>query len=375
MEHPVDVVVVGAGLAGLATAFFLSNAGASVVVVEREAIGCGASGAAAGILSPFAEVQGPPPLDDLAREGLRLHRTMAPLLQAETGVDLRLAPLTLLIPAFDEAEVTALRVRADRARPGERLTWLDGGAARTLEPRLTPRVLGALCVADEARVDSYRLTLALARAAERHGAVIRYGRVVGLLERGDRVTGVRLARDRIPAGCVVLAAGPWVGLMSRWVPSPIPVTPLRGQLLHLRLPDPQLRCGVMYRGNYALSKDDGLTIVGTTEEAAGFRARGTRRGRQAILRAVLPLLPSLGDAALVAHTACLRPLCADGLPLLGPVPGRDGLYIAAGYGRRGVLLSLVTGQVMARMVLEGHADPAVTMFAPDRFLATASAAG
>lgn len=368
LESPPDVLVVGAGIVGLSTAYFLAQRGARVVVLEREAIGWAASGSSAGMLSPFAEVDGPPPLDELARQALQLHRQLAARLLDESDIDVHFRALPVLEPAFDSLEAERRRARLGRASPGSSLRWLDGLTARAIEPRLSPRAVGALCAPDEAEVDSYRLCLAMARAAERHGVAIRHGRVVGLLREGSKVAGVALPGARLSCPRVVLAAGPWTGPMARWLGRPVPVVPLRGQLLRLRVPEPTLRACLLRHGGYLLPKQDGLTLAGTTEERVGFRPRPTRAGEAHIRAVALRLAPSLRDAAAVEHTACLRPLSADGLPILGEVPGWEGLYLATGHGRRGMLLGPISGRLLAELILDGRPSVPLDLFSPARFV-------
>jgi glycine oxidase len=369
VERQADVIVIGAGIVGMATALFLSRAGAAVTVLERDAIACGASGAAAGILSTFSPVARPPAYEALAQEGLRLHRVLASELRNATGADVRFAPLTILYPAFTASEARELRLQAlpATAAAGSIVRWLEAEEAHAAEPRLSRRALGALAVTEQARVDAYRLTVALAQAAEQRGVTIRYAEVTGLTTEQRRVTGVRLGGSVVRARQVVLAGGPWTGLMAPWVGQPLPVTPLRGQILRLQAGEPPLRTCIMYGKNYLLDKGDGLTVVGTTEEAVGFRPRPTRGGRAAVLAAVLKLAPSLGEAAVVQHTACLRPLSADGMPLIGTVPGIDGLVVAAGHGRQGILLGPITGQLAAALALGMPPLLSLTDFAPGRF--------
>jgi len=353
----------------MATALYLSRAGAAVTVLERDAIASGASGAAAGILSTFSPRARPPAYEALAQAGLRLHRVLAAELRDASGADVRFAPLTILYPAFTASEARELQSQAvsgtDAA--GSHVRWLEAAEAQACEPRLSPRALGALAVSDQARVDAYTLTVALAQAAEQQGVTIRYAEVTGLLTDQRRVTGVRLAGSVVHAERVVLAGGPWTGAMAAWVGQPLPVTPLRGQIVRLRVPDPPLQTCIMYGKDYLLDKGDGLTAVGTTEEAVGFRPRPTRGGRAAILAAVLKLAPSLREAVVVQQTACLRPLSADGMPLIGVVPGIEGLIIAAGHGRQGILLGPITGQLTAALVLDMPPALPLTEFAPGRF--------
>lgn len=371
MEPGPDVVVVGAGVVGMATALFLSRAGAVVTVLERESIACGASGAAAGILSAFSAAERPPAYETLVRAGIRLHHALAPELQDATGVDVRFAPLTMLYPAFDEPEAHGLRARSTTSagETGLSTHWLEGSAAREAEPLLSPRALGALAVPGQARVDAYRLTLALAQAAEQRGVTVRYATVAGLITDAGRIGGVTLASGVVRAGRVVLAGGPWTGLMAPWAGVPLPVTPLRGQLLRLQGGGPALRTCIMHGKGYLVEKGDGLTVAGTTEEPVGFRPRPTRGGRDAVMSAALKLAPSLRDAAIVEHTACLRPLSADGMPLLGPVPGIEGLFVAAGHGRQGILLGPISGRVVAELVQGTPPSLPLDPFAPGRFRA------
>jgi glycine oxidase len=246
---------------------------------------------------------------------------------------------------------------------------VSGGEARALEQRLSPRARGALVVPDQLRVDAYLLTLALARAAERHGATIRYAEVTGLVRDGERVRGVRLRNGLMHADRVVLAGGPWTGRMAAWTGRSLPITPLRGQLLRLKAGGPAMRTCLMYGKGYLVDKGDGLVLAGTTEERAGFRVRPTRTGRASVITEVLRLAPSLRDAAVVEQTACLRPLSADLLPLLGPVPGSAGLFVAAGHGRQGILLGPISGRLTAELVLGKPPSLAIEAFDPARFRA------
>ncbi len=360
-----DVVVVGAGIVGLSTALFLADAGARVVVLERESIACGASGAAAGMVSPFAEVDGPEPLDRLAEAGVGLHRLLAVRLREETGVDVKLRPLAILQAALTEADVAPLLERLGRDEGA--YEWADVSTARALEPRLAPSALVALVAPRELQVDPYPLAVALAQAAERRGVTIRYASVLGLAREGPRIRGVRLRHGRVAADAVVLSAGPWSGMMESWLGWPMPVGPLRGQIVYLQAPGRPFRCCLMHGGNYLLPKDDAFLLAGTTEERAGFRARATQTARRVILAGAVRLAPSLEDAAVVRQTACLRPLSLDGLPVLGPVPGWQGLFVATGHGRRGILLGPISGQLTAELVLGRTPSLLVDLYDPGRF--------
>lgn len=364
-----DVVVVGAGIVGAATACFLGQAGVKSLVIERDAVGSHASGFAYGGLSPLGGEGVPGPIAEIAQEGMRLHHELARALPEATGMDIAFRLRASLALAFTEAEARRLRAVLpwQQAQPGYAVRWVEPVEATRIEPRVSAGILGGVFIEGTADVEPYLLALALVRAAEGLGATIRHGRVAGLVRQGERVAGVVLERETIPCGSVVLAMGPWSGAASSWLGLPIEVRPLKGQILRLRAPGPPVACSVGWAGNYATTKPDGLLWTGTTEEDAGFDAEPTTEGRDRIIGSLLQMLPSMTEAAIVYHTACLRPLASDGNLLLGPVPGWEGAYMATGAGRKGILLGPAMARVTADLILNGKSSLALDAFDPGRF--------
>ena len=170
------------------------------------------------------------------------------------------------------------------------------------------------------------------------------------------------------AGAVVLAGGPWAGGMSDWCGVDIPVRPLKGQIIRLQLAENPMVASLNYAGSYAASKPDGLIWAGTTEEDAGFDEELTTAARDKVMGDLLTMAPSLAEAELVQQTACLRPLSADGMPIVGAVPGWENLYLATGGGRKGILWSTGMAQGLADLMLEGSSDvPDLTALSLTRF--------
>jgi glycine oxidase len=364
-----EVVIVGGGIAGIVTAYFLGKAGVHSVVVERDAVGSHASGFAYGGLSPLSGAGIPGPLAEVAQEGMRLHRELAHSLPDETGIqtEFRLRPSLAL--AFTEQEVRKARsvLPWQQQQPGYTVRWLDPAAAKQVEPRISDETMGAVFMEGTADVEPYRLVLALTRAAENLGLRVRHGRVTGLKRSGERVTGVVLDRGEIACDTVVLALGPWSGDASAWLDLPIDVRPLKGQILRLQAPGPPLECSVGWAGNYATTKPDGLLWTGTTEEEAGFNEHPSTEGRDRIIASLLRMLPSMTDAQVAQHTACLRPLARDDRLLLGPVPGWQGVYMATGAGRKGILLGPAMGRLTADLITKGSVTIPIDAFDPGRF--------
>ena len=332
-----DVVIIGGGIVGISTAYYLAKAGIRSVIVERDAVGSHASGFAYGGLSPLAGAGIPGPVSALAEEGMRLHRELAASLPEETGVntEYRLRPSMTL--AFTDGRG---RVRAGRPIPGSASakTSQCAGWTRRRCVRWSPvsrKRQSARCSSRAAPMLSRTgLSLAMAGAAERLGATIRHGNVTGLGRQGFKVTSVKLEGEELACDRVVVATGPWSGAAGAWLGVKIDVRPLKGQILRLRAPGAPFHCSVGWADNYATTKPDGLLWTGTTEEDVGFDETPTTAGRDSIMGSLLKMLPSLTEAQLVQQTACVRPLSSDGLPVLGPVDGWEGVYVATGAGRK-----------------------------------------
>jgi len=377
MKSP-EVVVLGAGVVGCATAYFLAREGVASVVVEPDGLGSHASGFAFGGLVPYSGVGIPGPLYPLAREGMRLHLDLLERLPQEAGVDLqfRWAPLMAVADSPERARALQGALPWLRAE-GFTACWVEGEEARREEPRLSPRVLGALRVEETGLLEAYRLCLGLAQAGERRGVRFRHGRAVGLKVEGGRVRGVRLEGGEVLA-CerVVVALGPWTGPAGAWLGLDLPVRPLKGQIVRVRLPGPPLPFYITHDGNYCSTKPDGLVWCGTTEEDVGFDERPTPEARNAILEDLATVLPPLMEAEIVQQTACLRPLSGDGLPILGLHPHLEGVVIATGGGRKGILLGPVMGRLACDLALGRRVEGLdLSPFDPARFLAGAPRKG
>jgi glycine oxidase len=365
-----DVVIVGGGIAGMTTAYYLAKARVTSVVVERDAIGSHASGFAYGGLSPLSGFGIPGPHAEIAQDGMLLHRELSKSLVEETGIDVDFRVRSSLALAFTEADVRRLQAALpwQQRQPGYAASWLDVAEARRVEPRISEETLGAALIEGTADVEPYRLVLALTRTAELLGVTVRHGRAIGLRRDSGRVTGVVLEREVIACSTVVLALGPWSGEVSAWIGVPIDVRPLKGQILRLKAPGPPVDCSVGWGHNYATTKTDGLLWAGTTEEEAGFDEESTPAARDEIGAALVRMLPAMADAQLAHQTACLRPVASDGLLVLGRVPGLEHVYVVTGAGRKGILYGPAMGRAIADLVLGRHTRVALEPFAPERFV-------
>ena len=363
-----DVIVVGAGVIGCATAYFLGkDHGLRTLVIERDGVGSQASGGAAGELSPTVRIgETPPSLVPFLYAGLSLHRSMADALVDASGIDYRLNRTPVVRPALSDKEVGPLTEDLASWNDPRHSRWIGPDDLAALDTVLAPGARGAVLSEDEFQLESYPFALALAAAAERFGAAISSGTVTGLETNRGRVQGV-IANDRvIAADHVVLACGPWTADASEWLGLEIPVVPLKGQILHLEVGPPAPTHAVFHSTGYVLPKPSGAVYIGTTQERVGFDQAPTAEARESIIQRVLRFAPSLINAKVTGHTACLRPLSLDHLPIIGAVPTLTGAYLATGHGTKGILLSLVTGKHLANAIAHGASDDTLAPFAPSR---------
>ena len=380
MIETADVAVVGAGVIGCAVAYYLSLEGARVVLLDREAVGSGGSAHATGSLSLLGTEFSPGPSFLMGLESYLMFGELAPQLEEETGIDLQMQRRPSLRLALDEDEERLVRELMDWQRERVSMGWIDGGEVRRLEPRLSTSIRGAVYEDESAQLESYRLTLALAAAAESHGARVIIREAVGLDAEHRRVTGVRCVGGHVSCGSVVLATGSWSADCSQWLDFPVPVRPLKGERLLLQYDGAPLAHLISSpKRGHMISLPGGLLSVGSTggrdydrqELFLGldFDRRPTEPAKLELLKRAVEVLPDVAGARLVRQLAGSRPLSADRMPIIGPVPGWEGVILATGHGTKGIHLAPATGRVVADYVLRGKTESQVDMraFLPARF--------
>ena len=354
-ERGFDVVVVGGGIIGLSCAWRLSQRGARVAVVERGEPGAGATRVAAGMLAPVGELTfGEPELLELTLAAARLYPGFVAELEEASGEATGYEQLGALHIALDRDEAAQLRRVHDLQRSLElEAEWLPPRKCRDLEPGLTPSFHGGVFAPGEAAVDPRTLTLALLAALRAGGADVRTGTgVVDGIFDGERLVGVRTGDEELRAETVVLASGAWSGVTD-WLPEHArpPVRPVKGQVLELRrrYGEPPARHILASERVYLVPRADGRLIVGATVEEMGYDTAVTAGGVHELLREAYRLLPDVAEMELVDAIAGLRPGTPNNLPLVGP-GAIDGLVLATGHFRNGILLAPLAAQAVADLL-------------------------
>ena len=366
-----DVVIIGGGAAGCASAYYLAQNGIKATLIERDGIAGQASGYNAGGLNPLEGHGWPDPLQPMALQSFRLHQELWESLPSDTGLDYHGRISSILKVALDDDELAELRetlaIFNNAPEPGFSAEWLEREDVLALEPRVSPEIIAGVLAVGNGALDGQEFTQALAAAAENLGTQIVNASAVGLRLGRGRVESIVTGDREIPCGALLIAAGPWCRAAEQWLDIAIPVDPLKGQIIRLQPDGPGLDYELIGGGSSMYAKTDGLIWCGSTEEDVGFDLSLTDQARARILKMAVRLMPSLANAAVALHTACLRPVTPDWLPIVGPAPGWDNVYLSTGGQKKGILLGPAMGKGIAEIIASGSTEISLQGCEPQRF--------
>jgi glycine oxidase len=366
----VKALVIGGGIIGSSVAWRLASEGVQVSVFERGRLGQEASWAAAGLIGPQAEAHEPGAFFDLALAGKRSFDAIVERLTAESGVDPEYDDHGVLYVAFDDVARARLQSRARWQRAaGGQVDELTPREAFRLAPVLSEKIIFALHMPNNRRVENRKLTLAYINAATHAGAEFREGALIHSIEvSSGRATGVRLADGSLEEGDIVInAAGAWAGEIRGLEEDRIHFYPVRGQILCFEARPGLVEPSLFSESGIVVPRRDGRILAGSIFEEAGFNKSVTLDGMERILRAVRAMVPSIASIPFREAWAGLRPASDDLLPVLGPSPTVANVMYAAGHFRSGILLSAVTGEVIADLVKGREPSIDLVAFSAARF--------
>jgi glycine oxidase len=367
-----DAIFAGGGVIGLASAWTAAKRGARVCVLERERPAAGATGVAAGMLAPAGEASwGEDALVSFNLESLRRWPGFAEELEEASEVEVGFAQKGALHVALDRDEAESLRRRYElHRRLGLDSEWLTGGACRKLESGLATGVRGGAHVPGEASVDPRRVVAALLAALEREAVDVHNGAEITSAERENGLWRLATSDGRtFAAANLLLTAGCWSGQLD-WVPaeSRPPVRPVKGEIVTLRGSADEPVCERIVAGDrvYMVPRDDGRLVVGATVEEKGFDTTVTAGGIHELLREAYRVIPEIAELELVETSAGLRPGSPDNAPLIG-MSATEGLLIATGHFRNGVLQAPLTADCAAALLAGEDPPTDLAPFSPLRF--------
>lgn len=348
-----DFIVIGGGVIGLSIAYELAGQGVDVSVFDQGAMGQESSWAGAGMLPPARAFPGAPPDVRLRAASHDLWPIWSAGLREETGLDNGFRKCGAIELAIDEASAAQLSALVKSWRESgisaERLTR---ERAAELEPALTPDFVDAYSVPDFAQVRNPRHLKVLMAACLKRGVKLHPGvPAFGWERAGERIVALQTVKGRFAAGQFVVAAGAWSATLLSALGCHLPLEPVRGQIVLLSTKPSTIERVIEVDKRYLVPRGDGRVLVGSTEERVGFLKQNTSQAVAELIEFGCRLVPSLAQATVERFWAGLRPGSPDGLPFLGPVPGYDNAFVAAGHFREGLHLAPATAMLLGQLML------------------------
>jgi glycine oxidase len=365
----VKIIIVGGGIIGCSCALELAKAGCAVTLLERATPGAEASGAAAGLLAPLGE-SADTAFAKLAIESWRRYPEVVRDLRERTGIDVEYVTHGTIYPLATAEDVRAAeaRLRHEWAHEVGIQAW-DAGDIRSREPALSSEIRGAMFVRGDHWVNNQRLVVAYAQAAAAAGVALMTGAAVSrVLVEDGHARGVVVEGERYEADAVLLAAGAWTGALAASFGGKLRIEPRRGQMIALSHVPPVITHAIHGDDVNLVPRPSGELLIGATVERVGFQRAVTAGAVAGLLTAAMALVPALANRPISRTWYGFRPWAPDSLPILGPWPGVEGLFVATAHYRNGILLAPITARLMTEMMTHGQPSLDIKDFLPKRFI-------
>lgn len=364
------VAIVGGGIIGCLSALFLKKLGARPVILERGRTGHEASWAGAGILCPIHPWLYPDSFTHLVNYSLAMYPSLAFELKQSTGISIECLQSGLLIPFFEDDVIDH---RQSALQWSQKFDWLvkelDAGQLQRSEPVLSEKASGGLLWPEVRQARNPRLLKSVRRALEMASIEVHEGAEVSSLNENPQgeIAGLSLADGRkIDADAVLLAAGSWSGELAQSMGISLPVEPVKGQIALVKTEPGTVRHIIKHDDVYFVPRQDGRVLIGASMERVGFTEGNTEKILDSMMQAAARIAPGLETDEVEHQWMGFRPGSPDGLPYLGPVEGRPGLWVATGHYRNGVLLAPGTAKLMSCWMMGVPPDLDMHDFRVDR---------
>ncbi len=366
-----DVLIIGGGVIGLSIARELHKQGVGrITLLEKGICGEESSWAAAGMLSPQVDTNEASPFFDLCCASRDLYPPFVEELFDETRVDIELDRAGTLYLAFSYDDVSRIRERFKWQREtGHSVEHLSAEETSRVEPFVSPFIREALFFPNDWQVENRKLISALKRFAEINGIKIRENTSVEkLVVNGNHVVGVETDDGIIYADMTIVATGAWTSLIKLGDAGiPVKIEPVRGQIVAFQSPKRLFQRVICCRGGYIVPRRDGRILAGSTSENVGFDRSVTESAVLSLKEMACEITPAIADMEIADHWAGLRPYASDGLPVLGSIGGLDGLFMATGHYRNGILLAPLTAKLAANKLISNIDSEYFKTFGVERF--------
>lgn len=338
-----DLIIIGGGVAGLATAQGLLEQGATVTLLERGAVGRESSWAGGGILSPLCPWNYPAEVTRLTSRSAAQFPAWTAALHAATGID----------PEYERSGMLVLApFDADAAQQ-----WCAAHGVALQQVQASVNLPPGLLLPEVAQVRNPRLVQAQRqRVLSLGGRIVEQCTVQGMVTEGGRVQALATSCGARRAGRYIVTAGAWSRAVLGEYALQLDIRPIRGQMLLFRFAAPPLRHVLLQDGLYLIPRRDGHVLVGSTLEDVGFDKSTTATARDSLRQRAEVLLPQLRDMPLVQHWSGLRPASPHNIPTIGRHPQLENLYLNSGHFRYGVTMAPASVEILLNE-LSGAVQP------------------
>jgi len=362
-----DVIIVGGGVIGCSIAWRLAQAGLRVTIFERGRVGCEASRAAAGMLTPQGGATGPGAFFDLCLRSRAMYRRFADELSEASGVDVEYKDEgTLFVVLRGEDEADKIKWAQWQIEAGLPIEDVSNDLYR-IEPAVTKSATRAIFLPEEHQVENRRLMDALEVAMTQAGVELKQGAdVTALTTDHGNVSGVESNGERFACGLVIVAAGAWSSPLLKALGLNIEVIPALGQMIAVRSAKSPISRVLHASDVYIVPRSDGRILIGATVEYAGFQKVIKVGATRHLLNSAVELVPSLDGAEIVETWSGLRPDTVDHLPIIGQSGARN-LWLATGHFRNGILLAPLTANLIAESIINRRTSNELRPFGVERF--------
>jgi glycine oxidase len=373
MKSNYDVAIIGGGVIGGSIAYQLAKRGSKVILLEKERLASQSSNAAAGMLGAQVELgKEVGPLFELAVKSRAMFQNLADELREISGIDFGFVDKGMLKVAFEPEHVAEFQeIIEAQQKMGQPVEWLKTEEVLAREGEISGEILGGMHIPGDGQVSAPELSLAFAKSAAALGAEIReHTEVLSLVLEHGSVRGVVTAEETIYCEKVIVCAGAWSGSLLKPLGIDLPVYPVKGECFSVLTHKPLITSTVYSHGCYMVPKRGGRLVVGATVKGHTYDRKVSFEGLSDLVERAKRLLPGIANAEWERAWAGIRPQTSDGMPYLGEHAGWNGLFFATGHFRNGILLSPVTGHVIADLIEGKKSELDLSSFSPTRHLVT-----
>ncbi|MFD2044619.1 glycine oxidase ThiO [Ornithinibacillus salinisoli] len=372
MPNIYDAIVVGGGINGGSIAYNLAKKGKKVLLLEKDILASKSSGAAAGMLAAQVELDEDGPLFALAKESRSMFPSIAEEIKELSGIDIELVNKGMYKIALSEQEENEYKQIIDlQQQAGEQAEWISQEEIRRREPALSNAITGAMFIQKDGQVSAPKITEGFLKAAAVLGVVIKeYTEVFSFQVENGKIAGVITNVGKFESDTVIVAGGAWTQKLLSEAGVQLQTYPVKGECFSVRTHQPLITRTIFSPGCYLVPKMGGRLLVGATVKPNTFDQTVTVDGISSLMEKAKKLVTSIVDAEWEKAWAGIRPQTGDGLPYLGEHPKYKGLFIATGYYRNGILLSPITGEIIASLVTGESIPIDLTAFRIDRHVKT-----